>query len=183
MFAKVFGGSLPSFDIHMDTLTLTIDPTGISLTGQVTINDYTAAAATFEISESGINISGSVGDVTIDNLTIKNAWLEVFIAPTIPSKTQIPVHFGINGVVDFGGLEIFSTLYISMSPGEALRWTAYGEYDIATSSASLAPSLKGTFLDLPMKQIALIAGNTDHPAEGFTNKYNYPIIKGKSIIF
>jgi hypothetical protein len=63
MFVKVFGGSLPSFDIHMGTLALTIDPTGIALTGQVTINDYNTAEATFEISESGTNISGSVGDV------------------------------------------------------------------------------------------------------------------------
>jgi tRNA(Ile2) C34 agmatinyltransferase TiaS len=70
---------------------------------------------------------------TIDNLTIKNASLEVFIAPTIPSKTQTPVHFGINGVVDFGGLEISSTLCISRSPGETLQWAAYGKYDIATS--------------------------------------------------
>jgi hypothetical protein len=180
MFSGILGGALPAFDydVILDTLTLNIDPTGISLSGTTTIDDYTSAEATIAIDKEGVSISGSIGDVKIDNLTIKQASFEVLIAPTIPSKTATPVHFGINGVVDFGGLEISSTVYISKTPHESLQWTAYGEYDVPTSSSSLAPSLKGTFLDIPMRQIALIAGNTTQPAPGFTNKYNYPIIKG-----
>jgi hypothetical protein len=182
MFGGTLGGALPAFDhdIEFDALILNIDPTGISLTGQVTIDDYTAAEATIDINRDGVSISGSVsGNIKMDSLTIKQASLGVFIAPSIPSKTQTPIHFGINGVVDFGGLEISSTLYFSNTPGEALQWTVYGEYDAPITSASLAPNLKGTFLDFPMRQIALVAGNTDHAVTGFTNKYNYPIIKGK----
>ena len=181
MFGGTLGGTLPAFnhDIDFDSVILSLDPTGISLTGQVTVDEYTAAEATIDINRDGVSISGSVtGDIKMDALTIKQASLEIFIAPSIPSKTQTPIHFGINGVVDFGGLEISSTLYLSNTPGEALQWTVYGEYDAAITSASLAPNLKGTFLDLPMRQIALIAGNTNSTVPGFTNKYNYPIIKG-----
>jgi len=63
--------------------------------------------------------------------------------------------------------------------GGQVIWTVYGELDADLRLESLAPKVKGTFLDLSLRKVAFIASNVDSPAgaEEF-NVFNYPVRRG-----
>jgi hypothetical protein len=181
-FWDFFGGQLDTFqnDIELSELELSIDPTGISLEGTLAVNGYQAAQATIAVDREGFSIIGTVSDVKFGDLTIKNPSLDVFIGGGLVQKaSRRPLQFAIKGTVDFKNIEIDVSVYMSKDDNNALLFTIYGEYNLAVSSGSLAPELQGSFLDLPMKQVALLAGNTNTGAPGFVNKYGYPLIKGE----
>jgi hypothetical protein len=157
---------------------LSIDPSGISLTGDITVNGYQAAEATLSIDEEGISIIGSLTQTKFGALTINNPSLDVFIGTSVEKPHRQPLQFAIKGNTNFKGVEIDVSVYLAKDKDEGLLFTVYGEYTKSLSSGGLAPELKGSFLDLPMSNIALLAGNTSTGIPGFVNKYNYPLIKG-----
>jgi hypothetical protein len=157
---------------------LSIDPTGISLTGDITVNGYQAAEATLAIDEEGISIIGSLAQTKFGDLTISDPSLDVFIGTSIEKPHRQPLQFAIKGNTDFKGIKIDVSVYLAKDKDEGLLFTVYGEYTRVWSTGGLASELKGSFLDLPMSNIALLAGNTTTGLPGFVNKYNYPLIKG-----
>lgn len=179
-FWDVFGGQITQFDndIEFSTVSLTIDPTGISLEGVVSVDNYQAGDASVSVDRDGFSIAGSITEAKFGDLTFKNPSLDVFIPTGITKAAMKPLQVAIKGTVDFKNLEIDASVYLGREDDGSLVWTIYGEYNIALSSGTLAPELHGSFLDVPMRSVALMAGNTNTGAPGFMNKYGYPLVKG-----
>jgi hypothetical protein len=181
-FGSFFGGDVDKFedDIEFSSVVLSIDPTGISMEGTLSVNGYQAAEASVGINRDGFTITGAIADAKFGDLTLKQASLDVFIGMGgVTKASRRPFQIGINGTVQFHSLDISVSVYLAKSPGQGLLFTVFGEYKALLNTGALSPELQGTFLDIPMKQVALLAGNTSVPAPGFVNKYNYPLIKGK----
>jgi hypothetical protein len=179
-FWSFFGGEVDEFDddIEFSTVVLSIDPTGISIDGTVSVNGYQAAEASVGIDRDGFTITGAIADATFGDLTLKQASLDVFIgAGGVKKASRRPFQVAVKGTVEFQHIDIGVSIYLAKNP-EGLLFTIYGEYDSLLNTGMLASELQGSFLDIPMKQVALLAGNTNVPAPGFVNKYNYPLIKG-----
>jgi hypothetical protein len=164
--------------VEFSVVELSIDPTGISLTGDISVNGHQSAEATLAIDREGISIIGALAETTFGDLTIKNPSLDVFIGTGLEKASRRPLQFAIKGNAEFKGIEIDVSVYLAKSGSEGLLFTVYGEYSRPLSSGALAPELQGSFLDLPMTNIALLAGNTNTGLPGFVNKYGYPLIKG-----
>ncbi|KAI9792779.1 MAG: hypothetical protein M1816_001511 [Peltula sp. TS41687] len=183
-FWSFFGGEVDEFDddIEFSTVVLSIDPTGISLEGTLSVNGYEAVEGSMGIDREGFTIAGAIADTNFGDLALKQAALDVFIgAGGVKKASRRPFQIAIKGTVEFQGVNVAVSVYTSKSPKEGLLFTVYGEYNALLDTGMLAPELQGTFLDIPMKRVALLAGNTNTPAPGFVNKYNYPLIKGVQI--
>jgi hypothetical protein len=184
-FSSFFGGDVDKFedDIEFSSLVLSIDPTGINLEGTLSVNGYQAAEASVGINRDGFSITGAIADAKFGDLTLEKASLDVFIGTGgVKKASRRPFQIGMSGTVRFHSIEIGVSVYLAKNPKEGLLFTVYGEYNVLLNTGMLAPELQGTFLDIPMKQVAILAGNTNVPAPGFANKYNYPLIKGKPTI-
>ncbi len=180
-FWSFFGGEVDEFDddIEFSTVVFSIDPTGISLEGTLSVNGHQAAEASVGIDREGFTITGAISDATFGDLTLKQASLDVFIgAGGFKKASRRPFQIAVKGTVDFHSLEIDVSVYLAKNPKEGLLFTIFGEYKAPLSTGMLSPELHSTFLDIPMQQVALLAGNTNVPAPGFVNKYSYPLIKG-----
>ncbi|KAJ9609487.1 hypothetical protein H2200_005814 [Cladophialophora chaetospira] len=179
-FWEFFGGNIDNFDadIEFDIVELSIDPSGISLTGDISVNGHQTAEGTLAIDREGISIIGSLAETKFGDLTIKNPSLDVFIGTGVEKASRRELQFAIKGNAEFKGIEIDVSVYMAKSADEGLLFTVYGEYDNPLASGALAPELQGSFLDIPMTNIALLAGNTNTGLPGFVNKYGYPLIKG-----
>lgn len=187
MFDGLLGGSMDDVpnDIEFSDITLDISPAGINIEGVLSIDGYTTLDGVLSIDESGVDINGAIDDVTIDDLTVVQASLNLYAerkGPAAGPKKNKPIGFAIMGTVQFSGLQIATSLYVEKMADGSIKWTAYGNYETPISTSTLAPALKGSFLDLPMRQISLLAGNATTAAAGFINQFNYPIIKGIQIM-
>lgn len=184
-FWSFFGGQVDEFsdDIEFSTVVFSIDPTGITMEGTLSVNGHQAAEASIGIDREGFTITGAIADATFGDLTLKQASLDVFIgAGGVKKASRRPFQIAIKGSVNFQSIDIDVSVYFAKNPKEGLLFTVYGEYNKLLSTGMLSPELQGTFLDSPMKQVALLAGNTNVPAPGFVNKYDYPLIKGMHTI-
>jgi hypothetical protein len=185
LFAGVLGGDLDDFaqDIEFSDVTLNISPDGISLEGVLSVDGYTSLDATVAVDESGLDINGAIDNVTIGDVTLQQASINFFAGHngTISlAKGKRPTAFAIMGTVDFGpAIQISASLYLETTDDGTTKWTIYGEYDKALSTGTLSQSLQATNLDLPMTNVAFLAGNADTAVAGFVNQFNYPIIKGR----
>ena len=155
-----------------------IDASGLTLSGEVTIDGHRAVQAAVAICRDGISITGSLKDITLGAITITKAQLDVFIGRTSPGTTSRAGGFSITGDVHFHGIDV-SVSVLTLVEGGQVSWTVYGELDADLRLARLAPKVEGTFLDLSLRKVAFIASNVDSPAgvEGF-NVFNYPIRRG-----
>jgi len=184
MFSGVLGGDLDDFDqdIKFSDLSLSISPAGISLEGILSVDGYTSLDAKVTINESGFDINGAIDNVTMGDVTLLQASINFFaghngIASLARGKK--PTGFAIMGTVNFGpAVQIAASLYLEKTGDGATKWTIYGEYDKTLSTGALSQTLQGTNLDLPMKNVTLLAGNADTAVAGFINQFAYPIIKG-----
>ena len=180
-FGTFFGGQVDEFDdeIKFSTVVLSIDPTGISMEGTISVNGYEVAEASVSIDREGFTVAGAIADVSFGDLTLKQASLDVFIGTgSVKKASRRPFQVAVKGTVLFYSLSIGVSVYLAKSPKEGLFFTIFGEYTNPLNTGDLSPELKGTLLDIPMKQIAILAGNTSIPAPGFVNEHNYPLIKG-----
>lgn len=75
-------------------------------------------------------------------------------------------------------------LYTEFEKEQEVIWSVYGELETEKdfSLARLAPEVKGSFLDLGLKRVALVASNRD-AVNGVFNLSGYPIRRGLSIVF
>lgn len=184
MFDGMLGGSLDNIDNDIEFIDVTLDirPAVVSLEGVLSIDGYTSLGGTVSINESGIGTNGAVDNVTMDDTTISQASINLYAERKGLSagfRKPRPIGFAIMGTVEFSGLEIAVSLYLEKMVDGSTKWTVYGDYEKQISMSALAPALQGSFLDLPVRQVSLLAGNADSAAAGFINQFNYPIIKGK----
>ncbi|PWW74494.1 hypothetical protein C7212DRAFT_364963 [Tuber magnatum] len=180
LYTSITGRTLAEFS-HTTTfkdLLFRIDPSGLTLSGDVTIDEHRAVKAVIEIHRDGIAITGSLKDITLGVITITKAQLDVFIGRTSPGTTSRESGFSITGNVHFHDMDI-SVLVHTLFEGGQASWTVYGELDADLGLSRLAPNVKGTFLDLSLRKAVFIASNVDSPAgvEEF-NVFNYPVRRG-----
>lgn len=183
LFKHMFGGELQEFTSHtieFSSLELSIGTDGLTLAGAVTIDHYTSAEATVTISQTGLSIQGSVGNVGLAGLELERASLNVSIGKVNPGG-QKSIKTVIEGKVSFAGMVFDAGLYWKKVTGQPAQWTVYGEYaeDLMLSTLAGGSALKGTFLDLSVKHVAFLASNTDASEGLFVESFRYPIKKGR----
>ena len=188
MYHDLFGADLHISDheILLDDLTFFAGSSGLSFATSVTIEGFTCVAATISISRLGVAIAGEVDDITIDgDIVLKRATLDVFIGRSTDTTISGPgtsFKFAITGVVAIGSIQVSASLLLDKTANGDLLWTILGSVDEALSLSSIAPALKGTFLDLSLQQVALIASNVDNAsARGALVPSAYQIVKGVQI--
>lgn len=183
----MFGESLSDVSGHHDivftTLRLRIGTGALSFEGSVTLNGHNATSATITLSSVGLEIKGSVGNVVLDKVipgkevTVENAKMNVFIGPA--GLTGRPYRVSLDGTVNVGDLAFSVGIYFNKIPDQKSMVTVYGTLDKASLVLSeIAPALKGTFLDLELTNVALVASNEGQPSGQVPNKFKYPVIKG-----
>lgn len=159
-------------DIKMDQMYLQISTDGVILSGRVSVQGQSSAAATLTFSALGVQISGSVADVYIPetDILVENAGLDILIGPK-GSKSRV----ALKGSVNFGGLNVA----VGFVLGEA--WMVYGRVSSVMPLAKLCPVLEGTFLgDVRLLDVALLASNGSAGECADMNVNGYPISKGTS---
>ncbi|CUS15348.1 unnamed protein product [Tuber aestivum] len=180
LYTSITGRTLAEFShtaIFKDLL-FRIDASGLTLSGDVTIDEHRAVKAVVTIHRDGITITGSLKDITFGAVTITKAELDVFIGRTNPGTTSRESGFSITGNVHFHDMDISVSVHTLFEGGQ-VNWTVYGELEADLELSRLAPKVEGTFLDLSLRKVAFIASNVDSPAgvEEF-NVFNYPVRRG-----
>ncbi|KAK6329938.1 hypothetical protein TWF718_003365 [Orbilia javanica] len=178
LFNKITGCDLDVFDhdVVFNGLTLRISNKGLTLSGDVTINQHSSAYGLIRIAGDGLEISGGLGDITVGELAIHSAQFDVFIGTKAKDATSRSTKFAICGDVSIAGIDLKVGLYTETTNGKSY-WTVYGEAQGDLSTSRLCKELKGTFLDIKFKSLALIASNKDEP-DGSYNVFKYPVKKG-----
>lgn len=180
IFNQITGHDLDVFDhdIVFNSLSLVISNSGVSLAGAITINGHSTAYGSIAIMQDGLHISGGIGDVEFESIQIKRASFDVFVSSSSNnSSCARTTKFGIAGEVSFSGIDLSVGLFTEKASGSELQWTIYGEVAGDLSIGRLNPDLKGSFLDVSLKGLALIASNKENP-DGAYNKFRYPVRKG-----
>ncbi|KAJ7214541.1 hypothetical protein GGX14DRAFT_611121 [Mycena pura] len=179
IFHELIGIKLELFDadVSFDDTTLFLSSTGISIAGVVTINGHTSARGTLQLSKDGITISGRIGDLEYEGLIIREAEFDVFIASEMDTHCARASHFKIAGDLSLCGIDVKAGLFLDKGADGDLRWIVYGEAAGDIRTVRLAPELEGTFLDVSLNRLALIASNYDAPMSSQTG-IKYDIVKG-----
>lgn len=180
IFNQITGHDLDVFDhdIVFNSLSLVISNSGVSLAGAITINGHSTAYGSIAIMQDGLHVSGGIGDVEFESIHIKRASFDVFISSSSNnSSCARTTKFGIAGEVSFSGIDLSVGLFTEQATGSELQWTIYGEVAGEMSIGILNPDLKGSFLDVSLKGLALVASNKENP-DGAYNKFRYPVRKG-----
>lgn len=180
IFNQITGHDLDVFDhdVVFNSLSLVISNSGVSLAGAITINGHSTAYGSIAIMQDGLQITGVIGDVEFESIQIKRASFDVFVSSSSNNSSSArTTKFGISGEVSFSGVDLSVGLFTEKATGSELQWTIYGEVAGDLSIGNLDPDLKGSFLDVSLKGLALIASNKEDP-DGPYNKFRYPVRKG-----
>ena len=188
MYEDMFGAELHilSHEVLIDQLILDASSSGITISGIVEVEGHTSVKATISLTRMGLHIAGEVDDVKLDgDIVLKRAALDVFIGrkgDTTVSGPGTSFRFAVTGTVAIAKNEVSASLFLDKSTGGALTWTVIGSFSGAFSLSRLAPDLKGTFLDLSVQDVCLIASNVDgSAATGVIIPAAYPVVKGVQI--
>ncbi|KAI1159157.1 hypothetical protein F5B18DRAFT_655977 [Nemania serpens] len=182
IFTNITGHHLDVFDhdVTFNSLSLIVSNEGVALAGSITINGHSTAYGMISIMQDGLHIAGGIGDVTFEDVEIKSASFDVFVSSSSNnSSCARTTRFGIQGEVSLAGIDLSVGLFTEKATGKELQWTIYGEVssEEEMSIGRLNPDLKGSFLDVGVKGLALIASNKEAP-DGNFNKFRYPVKKG-----
>ncbi|PON25175.1 hypothetical protein TGAM01_v205861 [Trichoderma gamsii] len=180
IFNQITGHDLDVFDhdVVFNSLSLVISNSGVAFAGAITINGHSTAYGSIAIMQDGLQITGGIGDVEFESIQIKRASFDVFISSSSNNSSSArTTKFGISGEVSFSGIDLSVGLFTEKATGSELQWTIYGEVAGDLSIGNLDPDLKGSFLDVSLKGLALIASNKEDP-DGPYNKFRYPVRKG-----
>ena len=184
LFYELFGIHLDIFDhdVTFNDMSLCVSSEGVSLSGEVTINGHTSARARLAFTKDGIEISAGIGGLDFEViggkvLEIKEAGFDVFIASKLDSRSARATRLAIAGDVTFEGIELKVGLYTEKTAKGEILWAVYGEVEGEMSTAKLEPALKGTFLDIELRRLALVAANHAAPSGKYPG-IAYPVLKG-----
>ncbi|KAF4461821.1 hypothetical protein FALBO_11375 [Fusarium albosuccineum] len=180
IFHELIGCELDIFshDFVFKNMSLRLSSEGIQLLGAVTINGHTSARGALGLWRDGISISGGIGDLEFEHINIKEASFDVFIASKLDTACSRISKLDITGDVCFCGVELKVALHTETCPKEGdLMWTIYGEVQGDVTTSKLVPEPEGTFLDISLNRLVLLASNHDMPAGSYKG-INYPVAKG-----
>ncbi|KAJ0306847.1 hypothetical protein Brms1b_010271 [Colletotrichum noveboracense] len=82
MYEDLFGGPLhlTQHEVVFKELALIATPSGLTISGHVTVEGHASAAAVIAMKRTGLYISGQVGDVMLsDGIVLKEAAIDIFI--------------------------------------------------------------------------------------------------------
>ncbi|KAF3908877.1 hypothetical protein AA313_de0203343 [Arthrobotrys entomopaga] len=180
LFQQMMGVELDIFDhdVVLKSMSLNISNHGFSLAGTVTINGHSSASGKLAFNRDGISISGGVKDMSFEGIDIHKAELDVFIGTKSKKSSTRETKVAITGDVSFAGIDLQVGVYTRKpGNGKPLEWAIYGEAKGDLSTSRLCPDLKGTFLDISLTGLALMAAN--HESNGGSyNTHGYPTVKG-----
>ncbi|KAF5630147.1 uncharacterized protein FTJAE_8298 [Fusarium tjaetaba] len=179
IFHELIGIEMDKFshDVTLQSMLLCISSKGFALRGEVTINGHTSTNGCLEFSRDGIVLQGSIGDIEFEHVLIKSACLDVFISSKLDTQCARASKVDIYGQVNMHSVELKATLHTEKTPEGDFRWTIYGEVEGDVTTSKIVPDLKGTFLDISLKHLALIASNHEAPLGSYKG-INYPVDKG-----
>ncbi|KAK3352468.1 hypothetical protein B0T25DRAFT_631239 [Lasiosphaeria hispida] len=179
IFHELVGIPVDSFphDVALRSMSLCVSSGGFALRGEVTINGHTSTSGLLAFSRDGITVQGSIGDVEFEHVLVKTASLDVFIASKLDTQCARASKVDISGHVDIHGVQLKAALHTEKAQNGEFRWTIYGEVEGDVTTSKIVPDLKGTFLDISLNRLALIASNHDAPLGSYKG-INYPVAKG-----
>ncbi|KAH7270946.1 hypothetical protein B0J15DRAFT_543862 [Fusarium solani] len=135
----------------------------------------TSGCLTF--SRDGITVQGGIGDIEFENIMIKAASLDVFIASKLDTQCVRASKVDIFSYVNIHGVELKAALHTEKAQDGEFRWTIYGEVEGHVTTSKIVPDLKDTFLDVSLDRLALIASNHQAPLGSYKG-INYSVAKG-----
>jgi hypothetical protein len=179
IFHELVGMELDVFshDVMFRSMSLCVSSDGLELRGEVTVNGHTSTSGGLRFSRDGIAVHGSIGDIEFEQVMIKDASLDVFIASKLDTDCARASKIDIFGDVCIHGIEVKAALHTEKAEDGEFRWTIYGEVEGDVTTSKLVPDLKGTFLDISLNRLALIVSNHDAPSGSYKG-INYPVAKG-----
>ncbi|KAH6617614.1 hypothetical protein F5144DRAFT_633818 [Chaetomium tenue] len=188
VYQDLFGATLhiTSHDVQVDDLIFTVRPSGMVIAGSVTVEGHASANATIAISRNGLEITGGVADVVLDgDIVLKSASLDIFVGREDVTPLAEPgtsFRFAIQGVVSVAGSDITASMFLDRDGSGNSLWTVVAGFKGDFSLATMASELRGTFLDLSVKEATFIASNVDGvAAAGAVIPPAYPVVKGVEI--
>ncbi|KAF3918172.1 hypothetical protein ABW20_dc0103714 [Dactylellina cionopaga] len=157
---------------------LNISNEGFALAGAVIINGHSRASGKIAFMRDGISISGGVQDMSFEGIDIHKAELDVFIGTKSQKNSTRETKVAIMGDVSFAGIDLQVGVYTKKpGNGKDFEWAIYGEAKGNLSTSRLCPELKGTFLDISLTGLALMASNHDNSGGNY-NAHGYPVVRG-----
>lgn len=189
MYQDMFGAPLhlTSHDVELSNLSFVAQPSGLTLTGRVTVEGHTSTDATIAISRHGLEITGNVADVALDgDIVLRSASLNVFVGRQDDTTIEGPgtsFRFAIQGTVGVADGEISASMFLDRdSSSKKALWTVTGSFKGAFSLSKITPALRGTFLDLAVQEATLIASNVDAvAAAGAVVPAAFTVVKGVQV--
>ncbi|KAF3225931.1 hypothetical protein TWF192_010948 [Orbilia oligospora] len=180
LFQQMMDVELDIFDhdVVLQSMYINISKDGFVLAGTVIINGHSSASAKVAFKRDGISISGGVSDMSFEGIDIHKAELDIFIGTKSQNSSERETRFAIMGDVSFAGIDLRVGVYTKKpSDGKELKWAIYGEAQGDLKTSRLCPELEGTFLDISLNGLALMASNHEDSG-GKYNTRGYPLAKG-----
>ncbi|EGX50856.1 hypothetical protein AOL_s00054g942 [Orbilia oligospora ATCC 24927] len=180
LFQQMMDAELDIFDhdVVLQSMYINISKDGFVLAGTVIINGHSSANAKVAFKKDGISISGGVSDMSFKGIDIHKAELDIFIGTKSQNSSERETKFAIMGDVSFAGIDLRVGVYTKKpGDGKELQWAIYGEAQGDLKTSRLCPELEGTFLDISLNGLALMASNHEDSG-GKYNTRGYPLAKG-----
>lgn len=157
----------------------------ITLSGSVKVDDYSSAKGIIVPDSRGFQLNASLEQVIFDHVTIDHAALDVFVGrqgvvDPDPTKPGTATKFTISGIVTYSGLTFSAVAYVENDPALGLLWVVYAKL---TSSITLSKIKdlhisEDSLFNLGLRNIALIASNTDTLGDSMPQSLDYQVEKG-----
>ncbi|KAJ4234686.1 hypothetical protein NW759_001677 [Fusarium solani] len=165
-----------SHDVALRSMSLYVSSEGFALRGEVTVNGHMSTSGCLAFSRDGITVQGGIGDIEFENIMIKAASLDIFIASKLDTQCARASKVDIFSYVNIHGVELKAALHTEKAQDGEFRWTIYGEVEGHVTTSKVVPDLKDTFLDVSLDRLALIASNHEAPLGSYKG-INYPVAK------
>ncbi|KAK6516224.1 hypothetical protein TWF506_006133 [Arthrobotrys conoides] len=179
LFKQMMDVELDIFDhdVVLQSMYLNISNKGFILAGTVIINGHSSASGRVAFMRDGISITGGVKDMSFEDIDIHKAELDVFIGTKSQKNSARETKFAIMGDVSFAGIDLRVGVYTKKPSNGKLEWAIYGEASGDLKTSRLCPALEGTFLDISLTGVALMAANHNNGG-GSYNIHEYPVVSG-----
>ena len=164
--------SIPEVDIKVGSATISISSgKALSIDLQnVEIAGHTAVNASLAINPTGVLLRGDLDSnaITFGDVELKKAFLQVrFETSDSGKKTDLII----GGEVAFSGLTFDAAVHLYPAAGDSkgIEWTILAALTAGDNSLALSrvvSEVKGTFLDLSLRQVVFVAASRDDPSIG-----------------
>ena len=189
LFNDMFGHRLQPFhhQVSFNNLNLVASSVNkdISLSSQMTINDWSAVDAEIRLSSDGFHLSVSqMGKKSFQAVDLQNCKMAIFVGKVgdvdaDPKKPGTASSFTVSGEIAVGDLTIDAVAYLNKeSTNSALAYVVYAECEKRVQLSTLVKSSVLAELDLALDSVVVIAANTDKAGSTMPIQFKYPVKEG-----